>query len=63
MCIIFYITHLGVQYEIYPAHIPFDLRCQGGILCHIDYVTLLAFQICPDLLYIVLPLYLALVRL
>ena len=29
---IFYIAHLGVRYEIYPAHFPFDLRCQSGIL-------------------------------
>ena len=27
----FYIAHLGVQFEIYPAHFPFDLRCQSGI--------------------------------
>ena len=38
--IFFYITHLsvqyfGVQYEIYPAHFPFDLRCQSGILYYI----------------------------
>ena len=23
---------MGVQHEIYPAHFPFDLRCQSGIL-------------------------------
>ena len=31
VCDIFYIAHLGVRYEIYPAHLPLDLRCQSGI--------------------------------
>ena len=28
---IFYITHLGVRYEIYPVYFPFDVTCQSGI--------------------------------
>ena len=39
MCNIFYITHLGVQFEIYPAHFPFDLRCQSGILINNFHIT------------------------
>ena len=31
VCNIFCITHLGVQYEIHPLTVPFDLRCQSGI--------------------------------
>ena len=31
MCVIFYIAHLGVRYEIYTLAFPFDLRCQSGI--------------------------------
>ena len=29
---------LSVRYEIYPAHFPFDLRCQSGVCnsCNID---------------------------
>ena len=30
-CVIFYIAHLGVRYEIYTLAFPFDLRCQSGI--------------------------------
>ena len=32
VCVIFYIAHLGVRYEIYTLAFPFDLRCQSGIL-------------------------------
>ena len=32
MCVIFYIAHLGVRYDIYTLAFPFDLRCQSGIL-------------------------------
>ena len=37
MCVIFYIAHLGVRYEIYTLALPFDLRCQSGI--YMDYTT------------------------
>ena len=40
MCVIFYIAHLGVRYEIYTLALPFDLRCQSGILRDIDYLVL-----------------------
>ena len=47
MCDIFYIAHLGVRYEIYPAHFPFDLRCQSGIYAakHVSICTL--HDMCP----------------
>ena len=35
VCVIFYIAHLGVRYEIYTLAFPFDLRCQSGIYIHI----------------------------
>ena len=31
VCVISYIAHLGVRYEIYTLAFPFDLRCQSGI--------------------------------
>ena len=43
MCDNFYITHVSVSYEIYPAHFPFDLRCQSGIVHH--------KQMVPQLIY------------
>ena len=36
VCVIFYIAHLGVRYEIYTLAFPFDLRCQSGIYANID---------------------------
>ena len=35
VCVIFYIAHLGVRYEIYTLALPFDLRCQSGIYIYI----------------------------
>ena len=40
MCVIFYIAHLGVRYEIYTLALPFDLRCQSGICNEIKQPTL-----------------------
>ena len=45
MCDIFYIAHLGVQHEIYPAHFLFDLRCQSGISLIIAYPSIVTLSI------------------
>ena len=34
-----------MRYDIYPAHFPFDLRCQRGILMHINHSMALWFFI------------------
>ena len=34
-----------MRYDIYPAHFPFDLRCQSGILMHINHRMALWFFI------------------
>ena len=49
MCVIFYIAHLGVRYEIYTLALPFDLRCQSGIYTYIHTCSV-GFTVIPPVI-------------
>ena len=45
VCIIFYIAHLGVRYEIYTLAFPFDLRCQSDYIYIYIYIYIYTYYI------------------
>ena len=46
-----YMAHLGVQYKIYPAHFPFDLRCQSHIIMYRYFHINFSYQSMVSIVY------------